>query len=217
MNEETGASATPSTNNASRTTAVDRNSLSASLHEADHARSVRDYPDIDFNDDEYVVIDVQRSIWGIVGIWFGALILFIILTALILIVHSTGMGASEDIVMGLEVLLLIFAIILPFTIGFVGTSVYQKNTFVVTNERVFSNIQTTIFANRNQNIKLSRIEDCSFTQSDPLQLMFNYGSIRLSTVGDEQTYEFNYVDDPKRQFRVVNQAVKGATDGEEAK
>ena len=43
--------------------------------------------------------------------------------------------------------------------------------------------------------------------------MLNYGSIRLSTVGDEQTYLFTYVDRPKEQFRVINHVVQQVDEG----
>jgi hypothetical protein len=41
-----------------------------------------------------------------------------------------------------------------------------------------------------------------------LQSILDYGSIRLSTEGDETTYRFNYVSNPKKQIALLNNAVE---------
>lgn len=173
--------------------------------QADHDRSVHDYPDIHFSPTEYVVIDVERSFWGIVRIWLLAVASFIVLGIVTVLIDQTSPINMGDTPM---IGLLIVTIVLPLLIGFVGTSVYNQNRFIVTNERIIANIQYTPFAHRNQNIEIEHIEDCSYAQNNPLQLMLNYGSIRLSTVGNEQTYLFTCVKNPAEQFRTVNNVVQ---------
>lgn len=179
--------------------------------QADHDRSVRDYPDIKFGPREYVVIDVQRSFFGLVRIWVIALFVFLIMVAMVAVMHSVAADDSNTL---LTILLLVAAFLLPLTGGIIATHVYNGNRFIVTNERVFARIQLTPFAVRSQNVEIEHVEDCSVVQSNPLQLIFNYGSIRLSTVGDEQTYLFTYVDDPKAQFDIVNHVVQQVDEGE---
>ena len=57
------------------------------------------------------------------------------------------------------------------------------------------------------------IENSSFTQRGPLQSFFNYGSIRLSTEGDETTYRFEYVANPRREVAILNNAVEAFKNG----
>ena len=64
---------------------------------------------------------------------------------------------------------------------------------------------------------LLHIEDCSYAQTNPIQTILNYGSIRLSTIGDEQTYVFTFVDRPKEQFRIVNHVVQQVDEGQTTK
>lgn len=172
---------------------------------ADHDRSVHDYPNINFSPTEYVVIDVQRSIWGLIGIWLFALVVFVVFAVTAIMIKQT---TPIELNPGAMVGLLCITVSVPILIGLVGTYVYRRNSFIVTNERVFARIQYTPFASRNQNVELEHIEDCSYIQSNPVQLLLNYGTIRLSTVSDEQTYIFNYVDDPKNQFKIVNRVVQ---------
>jgi hypothetical protein len=37
--------------------------------------------------------------------------------------------------------------------------------------------------------------------------MFNYGTIKMSTIGDEHTYKFTYVSNPGGQVRVIRRVV----------
>ena len=179
--------------------------------QADHDRSVHDYPDIQFSPTEYVVIDVQRSPWGIVRIWLIALAIFIAMGIIVVLINRTSPVGTTLFV---NVALFICAIILPLLIGLVGTYIYHRNTFIVTNERIISHIQFTPFAKRLQNVEIEHIEDCSFAQHGLLSIMFNYGTIRLSTIGDEQTYLFTFVDNPQAQFQVINHVVQQVDEGE---
>jgi len=78
---------------------------------------------------------------------------------------------------------------------------------------VIQEIQTSLFTKHEQTVSLINIEDASFEQKGILQTLLNYGSIRLSTEGDETTYRFNYVSDPKQQIATLNNAVEAFKNG----
>jgi hypothetical protein len=184
-----------------------------STWQADHDRSVHDYPEIQFSPTEYVVIDVQRSTVGLVLIWLVALLLaaFALLAAMFLpdflatidLGHTAGSASLATF--GVAVLAIIG--------GFVAAWVYRANRFIVTNERIFQRLQHTPFAYRNQNIEMEHVEDCSLKQNNIFQILFNYGTIRLSTIGSEQTYRFTFVARPTEQFKVVNAVVQAVDEG----
>jgi uncharacterized membrane protein YdbT with pleckstrin-like domain len=104
-------------------------------------------------------------------------------------------------------------ILLVSLLCYVNVWVYLNNTFFLTNESVIQEIQVSLFSKHEQTVSLQNIEDASYRQQGLLQTMFNYGSIRLSTEGDETTYRFNYVADPKRQIAILNDAVEAFKNG----
>ena len=59
-------------------------------------------------------------------------------------------------------------------------------------------------------IDLIKIEDASFRQEGILQKMFNYGTFRLSTVGDETTYTFKYSDISSEDLKAVSKLISNA-------
>jgi hypothetical protein len=89
----------------------------------------------------------------------------------------------------------------------------MNNKFFLTNESVIQEIQTSLFSHHEQTVSLANIEDASYLQQGIIQTMFNYGSIRLSTEGDETTYRFNYVTNPKQQIATLNNAVEAFKNG----
>jgi hypothetical protein len=178
--------------------------------QADHDRSVHDYPEIMFSPTEYVVIDVERSVMGLIQIWSLVTLAFLALmgiTFLISVTAPNGLGADIAVIGLASALALIIA-------GLIATSVFRANFFIVTNERVFSHIQHSPFSQHTQNVELEHVEDCSYVQNSVWQTLFNFGSIRLSTVGDEQTYKFKFVTRPSEQFRIINSVVQQVDEGE---
>lgn len=179
--------------------------------QAKHDESVEMYPDLNLSASEYVVIDVERSIWGPIFIWlvvclaFATFILSTIMTSRIM-GNSTGVAT-----VGLSLTLVCIIG------GVVANYVYNQSYFIVTNERVFARIQHSPFSQHSQNVELEHVEDCSYSQIGPVQSILGYGAIRLSTVGDEQTYRFTFVKNPEEQFRIVNKVIQAVDEGESTK
>ena len=59
-------------------------------------------------------------------------------------------------------------------------------------------------------IDLESVEDASFRQENLWQNMFHYGTLRLSTVGDETTYTFKYSDVSGEDLKAVTKLITEA-------
>ena len=59
-------------------------------------------------------------------------------------------------------------------------------------------------------IDLGSIEDASFRQDTIWQKMFNFGTLRLSTVGDETTYTFKYSDIAPEDLKAITKLITNA-------
>ena len=60
-----------------------------------------------------------------------------------------------------------------------------------------------LFTRSSNVIELSRIEDVSFKQNGFFDYIFRIGTIRMSTVGDETTYTFPFVDTPTDEVNLI--------------
>ncbi len=176
-----------------------------------HERSKKKYPNIALNDTEYVVRCATRHPIGIFYIWAAEVVAMVLLAGawVALVIDPTigsGIVGSREAQFYLAIMMIALQLFL-LAIGWVGTVVYRGNRFIVTNERVIQYIQTGLFNQKRQTIDLRGVEDVSHRKEGVIQHIFNYGSIRLSTVGSETTYRFNLVENPKTQTERLNGAV----------
>lgn len=182
---------------------------------ARHEQSVRDYPHLNLSEAEYVILDIKRHPIGMVlPIAMTSLLIIIILgfTA-ILPSLSSSLFTFAPVNMGLVVSIAMLLALLVALGGAVALWVYLQNRFFMTNESVVQEIQTSLFARHEQTVSLGSIEDASFLQRGIIQTIFNYGTIRLSTEGEETTYIFHYVANPKEQVAILNNAIEAFKNG----
>lgn len=176
-----------------------------------HDEAVKAYPTLNLTAGEYIISAVRRHpiglLFPILGGAFLALLVIFTLVAYPTLVPTNNPPYESIILPAILVLMLI-------GIGvYIISWVYLNNKFFLTNESVIQEIQTTLFSHNEQTVSLANIEDASYTQTGILQVLLNYGSIRLSTEGDETTYRFNYVSDPKKQIALLNNAVEAFKNG----
>jgi hypothetical protein len=169
---------------------------------------------LNLSEGEYIISDVKRHPIGLLGVWTicGLAVAAIVATVGLLAttaedVSSGGLPAAP---LGIGAALLSVLILIG---GYIATYVYRANTFYLTNESVIQNIQMSLFANRQQTVSLGNVEDASYLKTGIIQTIFDYGTIRLSTQGDETTYRFTFASDPERQVAKLNNAVEAFKNG----
>ena len=183
--------------------------MDESLAKIRHDRSVKDFPGLSLEDDEYVEFYFKRAKICLMMIWGGTFVgLVIILLAFLLVV----MGQSQLDEMGVHFLYIILAALLAsaLLIWMIALKVYNGNKLFITNRRVIQLIMNSPVSTSINIIDLVSIEDASFRQENLLQKMFHYGTLRLSTVGDETTYTFTYSDIKPDQLKEVTDLISNA-------
>lgn len=181
-----------------------------------HDESRRRYPALNLSASEYVIMEVRRHLVGLIvpfifGIFLTSLT-FAVLFNYDFVAKTLGLSgaAADPATVFLPLLLFILLVCLGVYIAY---SVYTNNRFYLTNESVIQDIQMSLFHRREQTISLGSIEDASFVQDGLIQELIGYGTIRLSTIGDEDTYTFPFVGKPKDHIAVLNNAVESFKNG----
>ena len=183
--------------------------MKSDLAKLRHARSKKDFPDISLEENEYVVLKIKRS--GIIPVlvWSGVILsaIFFIALNIIIMNASTGMFAMNNASKGFFSIVLdvVFGVVLIAAL--VSSHVYTNNKLFVTNKRIIQKSQASLFASSTNVIDLISIEDVSFKQSGLFEHLLKVGTLRMSTVGDETTYTFKYVDTPIDELEVITHLV----------
>lgn len=180
-----------------------------------HERSVDMYPQLNLSTGEYVILDIKRHPIGMIA---PISISLSLLVAIFLFVslYSSLYNSSVGMLMADPATLLVIALLMSLLSilgGAVALWVYLQNQFFMTNESVIQQIQESPFSRHEQTVSLGSIEDASFRQAGILQTVLDYGTIRLSTEGEETTYFFRFVAHPKRQISRLNNAIEAFKNG----
>lgn len=179
-----------------------------------HLDSVKQYPHLNLSDGEFVVLDVKRHPIGLLlPVFATVLTLLVMIIGLILYPADTsssvvGLPSYEQIVLPV----LLFMILIGIG-GGTAVWVYLQNQFYMTNESVIQEIQHSLFSRHEQTVSLGSIEDASFRKTGILQTILDYGTVRLSTEGEETTYRFSYVANPRRHVAILNNAIEAFKNG----
>ena len=180
-----------------------------------HQESRERYPFLNLSAGEYVILEVHRHPIGMLAQIFISIIAIILLLSLMILYPSI----AETVV---EADMPSQAVVVPAILGlcgiiavisYIAAWVYMRNTFFLTNESVIQELQFSLLSHKEQTVSLGSIEDVSYRRQGLLQVMFDYGSIRLSTEGEESTYRFHYVASPKQQTAILSNAVEAFKNG----
>lgn len=185
-----------------------------------HEDSVRRFPSLNLSEGEFVILQIRRHPIGLLIPTFLTVLSVILFTSFALLVpdffRTMALAETADFAASLEGPVIVVFLLLAFlsiVLGGITIWIYQKNQFFLTNESVIQELQLSLFSRREQTVSLGSIEDASFRRQGILQHLFNYGTMRLSTEGEETTYRFAFVEDPKAQIAIVSNAVEAFKNG----
>ena len=131
-----------------------------------HERSLKDYPGLALEDDEYVELEINRSKAGLVLIWGIVILLSLIMAVSIAVLTLSGdfLGLNDTAHSYLLMLLIILFVIF-IVAGLVLSYVYKGNRMYVTNHRIIRYTTDALFAHSKNVINLVSVEDVSFRQN----------------------------------------------------
>ncbi len=183
--------------------------MDESLAKIRHDRSVKDFPGLRLEEDEYVEFFFRRAKVCLMMIWgatFAGLV--VILLAFLLVL----MGQSMIDEMGKNFLFIILFALLAsaLIIWMMALKIYDGNKLYITNKHAVQMVMNSPVSTSINIIDLFSIEDASFRQDNILQKLFHYGTLRLATVGDETTYTFPYSDIAPEELKAITKLITSA-------
>ena len=182
---------------------------------ARHQEAARRYPDVNLDSDEYVVVSIKRHSFGVFGIIISSMLSFIIVASIWITISIMPNNLNLTLAMKTNITLASLALLaLSVVSAMIGHSIYKNNKFIITNERVVQWIVSGLFNKKKQTINLEAIEDISFSQTGFLQHLIGFGTVRLSTIGEESTYTFTFVPQPNKYAELLGDLVENAKENQ---
>jgi hypothetical protein len=183
-----------------------------------HKDSQASFPHLSLSAGEYVIEEVRRHPIGLLSIW--VIVGFLVLCAVAIapfyganipFIAQVFMTTPEQLPSAALLSIPTFILAILFGLGgVVATIIYNGNKFYITNESIVQYIQTGLFTTKQQVVNLINVEDASSEKVNIVEHLLNYGTLRLSTQGEETIYHFRFVADPQRVVHAINDASERA-------
>jgi hypothetical protein len=181
---------------------------------AKHERSVKNYPQLDLSEHEYVILSVHRHLIGLAAPLTVTLILLCLIIAGMVLLPQITQGLMFSAAAYGTILLICMLTCILLTIGmYVLYWVYINNTFFLTNESIIEKTQLSLFSSNVKSVGLGDVVDVSYRQAGLLQELIDFGTVQVGTKDDEVPYVFNTVRSPKQQASVLKDAVEAFKNG----
>ena len=145
-----------------------------------HDRSVKDFPHLQLDDDEYVEMVYGRSrnslLLSYAGL--GLITAGILLVMLLLLVSEVF---ADDINFGFVLIVLLIIVAVDFVAGAVITMVENGNKLYFTNKRLIQVMVTMPIFESQRSVNLSGISHVDYDQNTILERILHYGTLRFTT------------------------------------
>ena len=179
-----------------------------------HERSMKDFPFLELEDNEYVEYAFRRArIW--LRLIMGGLAAGLIFVLLGFLLVLLGQDSLDGIGISFLYIMLGAMVAAVFLAGVFTMIVYKGNRLFITNKHVIQTVMLSPLSSSFNMIDLSSIEDTCFSQDGIWQKMFGYGTFRLSTIGDETTYTFKKSDIKTDELKAISKLVSKAKNPDE--
>lgn len=183
--------------------------MDGNLAKIRHERSKKDFPGLSLEEGEFVEFAFSRAKIILMMIMVG-MALGVIVVLLVFLIALLNQEVID--VMGQKFLFIILLALLAASVimGLIALTTYRGNKLYVTNKRVIQLTMNSLVSSSTNTIDLISVEDVSFHQNGLLQRILHYGTLRLSTIGDETTYTFKYSDISPEDLETVSELISKA-------
>lgn len=157
--------------------------------------------------DETEVTTIHRHVIGIALFYVQAAVGLAAAVALIYFVLPSVLTTSDEnqlYKLGALVILGLFALI--FLILLVATFVYRQSKLVITNKHLTQILQQGLFGRKISQLSLSNVEDVTSEQHGMLAMIFNYGTLKVETAGEQANFHFNTCPHPNYYAKQILEA-----------
>ena len=158
---------------------------------------------------ERIVLEIKRTKIIPILIFAGACLTSILLFALYILISAGNSFIFALDASGRAFFLLVISIVLGtvWIATLISLNVYTTNKLFVTNKRLIQRVANSLFDTAMNVIDLVSVEDVSFKQAGLFEHLFEVGTLRMSTIGDETTYIFKYLDTPTDELETITHYV----------
>lgn len=156
--------------------------------------------------DETMVADVRRHGFGLFLLYmqiFVGLGLSLILCLAFLPSLSDTLGVNRDTINSLAAAFSLFVIAFGLIFLVLATRIYKGNQLIISDKNVTQILQIGLFNRKISELSMMNVEDVTAQQRGIFPTMFNFGTLRIETAGEQNNFIFIYCPNPNAYAKAI--------------
>lgn len=159
----------------------------------------------DINQDEIKVADIRRHFFGLFLIYLQVVLGVGLSLGLIVFLLPDVIGSSATLTAALSMLSLIF-IVLGLIFMALATRIYNANQLIITDIHITQVLQVGLFNRKVSELTMENVEDVTSEQGGVFPTIFNYGTLKVETAGEQNNFIFKYCPNPNAYAKALQDA-----------
>jgi uncharacterized membrane protein YdbT with pleckstrin-like domain len=156
------------------------------------------------SDKDHIIATIKRHPFGLVSMYLLAILgLGVAFGLMFWLVPTATEGDIQDKIMNYLMIFAVAASALVASFLMVATYVYRQNRWEITNDSVHQVSQRGLFNRQSSELSMANVEDVTVEKVGILASMFNFGTLRAETAGENSSFNFNYCPNPDKYARII--------------
>lgn len=159
----------------------------------------------DINVDEIKIADIRRHFFGLFLIYLETVIGLGLAIGLIFFFLSASGGNSATISS-----IAWFSALIVGSLGIIflilATKIYNTNQLIITDINVTQVLQIGLFSRKVSELTMENVEDVTAEQHGIFPTLFNYGTLKVETAGEQNNFIFKYCPNPNAYAKALQDA-----------
>ena len=152
--------------------------------------------------DERLLCAVKQHPFGILVIYVSAFVAFVAALLLISLFLPSAVGDTSAIYSAWTAVAFMCGVILFITLV-ASTYVYNQSRLTVTDKNVIEVTQKSIYERKISHISLANVEDVTSEQRGLFANIFNFGTLKVETAGEQDNFIFALCPHPNRVAKII--------------
>jgi hypothetical protein len=156
--------------------------------------------------DETMVADVRRHPFGLFLLYiqiFVGLGLALLLCGVFLPSLSDTLGVDIGTLNSIAAAFTLFVIVFGLIFLVLATRIYKGNQLIITDKNVTQVLQIGLFDRKVSELSMANVEDVTAQQRGIFPTLFNFGTLRIETAGEQNNFIFTYCPNPNAYAKAI--------------
>lgn len=159
----------------------------------------------DINADEIKIADIRRHFFGLFLIYLQTIVGLGLAVGLIFYFMASSGGNNSTISS-----IAWFSTLIVGSLGLIfmllATKIYNANQLIVTDINVTQVLQVGLFSRKVSELTMENVEDVTSEQHGIFPTLFNYGTLKVETAGEQNNFIFKYCPNPNAYAKALQDA-----------